>query len=104
MDIATAVALLADGRAVALDVREPREWHAGRIPSSLHVPMRELGGRLDELPRSRKLIAVCRSGKRSAAVTDALRQAGFDVENLDGGLRAWARGGLPLEPSGGRVA
>jgi len=104
MDARGAAAVLESGEAVALDVREPREWQAGRMPGALHVPMRELGRRVQELPRDRTIVAVCRSGNRSRAVTDALRRAGYRAENLEGGLQAWARAGLPLEPPGGRVA
>lgn len=103
MDARTAARLLDAGSAVALDVREPAEWRAGRIAGALHVPTRELARRAGELPRGRTIVAVCRSGSRSAAVTEALRRAGFDAENLDGGLQAWARAGLALEPPGGRV-
>ena len=89
--------------ALALDVREDWEWQGGRIAGALHIPLAELGSRLDELPRERPLVAVCRSGQRSAAVTDALVAAGLAAVNLDGGLRAWAAAGLPLDPDGARV-
>jgi rhodanese-related sulfurtransferase len=104
MDVHEAAALLERGEGVAIDVREPREWQAGRMPGSRHVPLGELGARIDELPRATTIVAVCRSGNRSALVTRALRDAGFPAENLDGGLQAWTRAGLPLEPSDGRVA
>jgi hydroxyacylglutathione hydrolase/adenylyltransferase/sulfurtransferase len=35
---------------------------------------------------------------------DAFRRAGFDAYSLAGGLLAWERQGLPLEPADGRVA
>lgn len=98
-----AAASLADG-AVILDVREPDEWDAGHIAGALHIPLRELALREGELPRDRRLIAVCRSGSRSAHVTAALRRAGYDIENLAGGMKAWVQAGLPIEPVEGFVA
>lgn len=82
--------------AFLLDVREPREWQLGHIDGSVHVPMGELAARQDELPTDRLIIAVCRTGSRSGMVTRALEQAGYEVANLDGGLRAWVREGLEL--------
>lgn len=79
-----------------LDVREPREWVLGRADGSVHIPMGELGARQSELPSDRTILCVCRSGSRSAFVTKALRDAGYEAENLDGGLKAWSREGLPL--------
>lgn len=89
--------------AVALDVREPHEWRAGRIAGSLHVPLGALAARVDRLDRDTRVITVCRTGSRSGRAAAALRRAGFQVENLSGGLHAWERAGLPLEPRGGRV-
>jgi rhodanese-related sulfurtransferase len=96
--------LLARGDALALDVREPAEWHAGRIEGSVHIPLGQLPRRADELPRNRRIIAVCRSGNRSGRAATALRRAGYDVDNLRGGLKAWRAGGLPLDPPDGHVA
>ena len=104
MDVHEAAALLERGGGVALDVREPSEWRAGRMPGSRHGPRGVLGAPRAELPRGTPNGAVWRRGNRSALVTRALRDAGFPAENLDGGLQAWARAGLPLEPSDGRVA
>jgi rhodanese-related sulfurtransferase len=90
--------------AVALDVREEDEWNAGRISGAVHVPVGELGAREQEIPRDRRLIVVCRSGSRSAYATEALLRAGYEAENLAGGMKAWRAAGLPLEPVDGRVA
>lgn len=79
-----------------LDVREQDEWDAGHIAGSQHIPLGELGQRLAEVPTDRPIVAVCRSGSRSGAATRGLKQLGYDVENLDGGLTAWSRSGLPL--------
>lgn len=83
-----------------LDVREPMEWARGRADGSVHIPMSELGARQAELPTDRTILCVCRSGSRSAAVTRALRDAGYAAENLDGGLQRWTADGLPLVADG----
>ena len=90
-----------------IDVREPDEWEAGRIEGARHIPLGEIGNRLDEIDRSRPVVAVCRSGGRSGKVVDALRAHGYDAENLVGGMQAWEHAGLPFgAPDGGpgRVA
>jgi rhodanese-related sulfurtransferase len=96
--------LIESGEAIALDVREPYEWHHGHIRDALHIPLDELGRRLHELPSSRRIVAVCRSGARSGSVIAPLRQLGYDVLNLTGGLVSWHAHGLPLEPATGGAA
>ena len=86
----------AEAGALVLDIREPDEWSAGHVDGSVYIPMGELGARLDELPTDRPIVAVCRSGARSATVTEALSGRGYDVVNLVGGLQAWFAVGLPL--------
>jgi rhodanese-related sulfurtransferase len=90
--------------AVVLDVRERSEWKAGHAPGSTNIPLSTLGARTHELQPGRRYVAVCRTGARSRRAVAQLRRAGFDVVNLKGGMHAWARAGLPLEPRGGRVA
>ncbi len=84
-----------------LDVREPDEWQAGHIAGAQHIPLGELRDRLAEVPKERTVLAVCRSGSRSEAATRGLRTLGYTVENLEGGVTAWKRAGLPLEAEGG---
>ena len=86
-----------------IDVREPEEWEAGRIEGARHIPMGQLGDRLDEIDKNRPVVAVCRSGGRSDRVTEVLRAQGYDAANLDGGMQAWEEAGLPFTaPDGGR--
>lgn len=85
-----------------LDVREDDEWRAGRIEGAHHIPLAQLPTRLDELDRQRPVVAVCRSGNRSGRAALFLQQRGFDVVNLDGGVKAWVADGLPLTTPDGR--
>ena len=87
-------ALVAAG-ALLLDVREPEEWRVQHAPVAVPLPMGEVRQRQHELPRDRRIVVMCRSGGRSAAVTESLRSWGFDAVNLAGGMCAWASAGLP---------
>ena len=86
-----------------LDVREAQEWAAGRIEGAMHIPMGQLPARLDELDPSTPVVAVCRSGQRSAQVTSWLGAQGFDACNLRGGVKAWRDAGLALTTPEGRA-
>jgi rhodanese-related sulfurtransferase len=87
---------LVEGGAFLLDVREADEWAAGHAPVAAWIPMGDLQARVDELPRDRQILAICRSGARSAAVVEALTGAGFDAANVAGGMQSWARSGLDV--------
>lgn len=91
---AVAAARAADG-AFVLDVRQPEEWTDQHIDGATLIPLSELDARVDELPRDRSIVVLCRSGSRSGMATEALRAAGFDAANLEGGMIAWAAAGLP---------
>ena len=93
---ARACKALVDAGALLLDVREPEEWQAEHAPLALLIPMGHVRSRQSELPRDRGIVVVCRSGGRSAAVTELLRASGFDAVNLAGGMCAWAAAGLPV--------
>lgn len=82
--------------AVVVDVREPDEWAAGHAPGAVHVPLGEVPERLGDLPDSEPLPVICRSGGRSQRAVQWLVQQGFDVVNVDGGMRAWGSAGKPL--------
>jgi rhodanese-related sulfurtransferase len=86
-----------------VDVRQPDEYAGplGRIRGSTLIPLDELSARTGELSRDRPVVAVCRSGARSAQASVLLRKAGFsDVANLAGGMLRWRAEGHPVE--GGR--
>ena len=87
--------------AVLLDVREPHEWEAGHAPDAVHVPLMQVPARLEELPRDRPVDVVCHFGGRSAQATAFLRAHGVDARNVDGGMDAWERAGLPVVTDAG---
>jgi rhodanese-related sulfurtransferase len=46
---------------------------------------------VQELDRSREIVALCKMGSRSAKAVQMLQKAGFShVRNLTGGINAWS--------------
>jgi rhodanese-related sulfurtransferase len=95
--------LLREGAQV-IDVRERYERDAGRIAGTRHIELDQLTAEAETLDRDRPVVFYCRSGSRSALAAQAFAAAGFEAHNLDGGLKAWVKDGLPIEPADGRVA
>ncbi|MGW7583601.1 rhodanese-like domain-containing protein [Kitasatospora sp. NPDC054768] len=73
-----------------LDVRTCGERETGSIEGSLHIPLTELPGRLDEIPTGGPLVVHCASGHRSSIAASLLRHHGHtEVSDLLGGYDAW---------------
>ena len=101
IDVAQAASKLAshdpDGP-LLVDVREANELAVVRVADALHVPTSTFTDHLAELPKDRPLLIMCATGVRSAAVTGYLLRSGWpDVANVEGGITAWQRAGLPVE-------
>lgn len=93
-----AYSMYQDG-AFLLDVRTVEEWNEFHAPNTTFIPLDELASRVDELPRDRQIVVVCRSGNRSQQGRDILLAAGFtQVTSMDGGLNIWRSSGYPIEP------
>ena len=98
VDAATVEELRQRDDVVILDVREDFEYNGGHIPGATLVPLGQIPNRLNEIPKDKTVIAVCRSGNRSLQATNFLRQQGFEnVHNMAGGMKAWTRAGYQIE-------
>jgi rhodanese-related sulfurtransferase len=95
---------LDENEIVLVDVREPYEWDAGRIPGARHIEIERLASRADEVPSDRPVVFQCRLGVRSAMAMQAFRASGWDAYHLGGGIQRWVDEGLPIEPDDGYVA
>jgi len=83
--------------ALLVDVREMSEFVEVRAEDVVLLPMSTLPPRLEELPRDRELLFICRSGNRSGQVVAYLQANGRqDVANVAGGMLAWESAGLPV--------
>jgi len=74
-----------------LDVREDWELGVASVPGVLHIPMGDVADRVGELDKSKEVVVLCRSGRRSLEVARFLQQNGFNAVNLAGGILAWSR-------------
>lgn len=88
--------LVEDGTPPAVvDVREPREYHQGHIPDARLVPLSSILSDSVRLPNDRRIVLVCRTGRRSQRAAYALHRMGcMDVVVLEGGMRAWESANL----------
>jgi rhodanese-related sulfurtransferase len=61
-----------------------------RLPGSRSIPLGTMRARLDELPRDRPIVLICKLGLRSYEASLILKAQGLSaVRVLDGGLDAW---------------
>ncbi|MBI3903842.1 MAG: rhodanese-like domain-containing protein [Nitrosomonadales bacterium] len=106
--------LKAGNAPLLLDLREPSEFAALHIPGSINVPRGVLeqacewdyDETIPELVtgREREIVAICRSGRRSALAADVMQQMGFTkVVSLKLGIRGWNDAELPLEDAAGNA-
>lgn len=88
------------GAVQIVDVREPAEFTGplGHISGAVLIPLGSLASRLGELSKDKPIVAVCKSGGRSAQAVNMLKQAGFDkLANLPGGMMRWRLEALDAE-------
>jgi len=80
---------------VILDVRTPQEQSIVGITwkNTLNIPMHEVfkPENLNRLPKDKKIVVVCHSGDRAAAVVTGLRAIGFNnAYQFKGGIKELA--------------
>lgn len=82
-----------------IDVREPHEIaEGGRMGFSVNMPNSTFMDNISKVPKDKNVVLHCKSGGgRSAKLTDALREKGYDnVVSLEGGIEGWKAAGLPV--------
>ena len=78
-------ALIADGKTVVLDVREPSELaQTGTVKGAIHIPLGQLEARLGELPKDKVILTACRSGGRASRAMALLESKGFKTAGFCG--------------------
>ena len=76
-----------------LDVRTLEEYYGeyGHLLGAVLIPHDQLPLRLAELEehKDKKIVAYCRTGRRSEVAAKILKENGFDVYNMSGGMHSF---------------
>ena len=82
-----------------VDVRKPEEFADGHIEGAANLDVTSETFESDaekSLPKDKTIAVYCGTGRRSAMAAEKLLKLGFKILNLDGGLNAWTKAGLPV--------
>lgn len=85
--------------AQVLDVREPAEFAAGKLPNAINIPRGVLEFQIGNHPalQDADILVYCLSGGRSALAVETLHRLGYTrAVSLAGGYKAWTEAGLPV--------
>jgi len=92
-----AVQMINQRHAVVIDVRPAEQFATGHITQARNVPIDEIEQKAASLPKNKPLVVVCDMGRLAGRAAAKLKSLGHEeVAVLEGGLRAWTQGGLPL--------
>lgn len=90
--------LMATTAITLVDVREPSEHRAERIPGSVNIPLSQLQAQADRIPTDKPVVLHCLSGGRSKAALEQCARMGLPVDtHMAGGISAWKAAGLPVQ-------
>lgn len=73
-----------------LDVRTPDEFAMGTLQGAANIPLDDLRGRMNELPKEKPVYLFCQVGLRGYLASRILMQNGYDVYNLSGGYKTYS--------------
>jgi len=74
-----------------LDVRNKTEYALAHLKNATLIPLPELEKKTDELPRQKEIIVYCHHGVRSLEAAQLLKEKGFTVKSLAGGIDVWSK-------------
>ncbi|MBX8938784.1 rhodanese-like domain-containing protein [Enterococcus gilvus] len=82
-----------EGPITLLDVRTPEEYRRGHIAKAVNYPL----NKVDRYQgKEKEVYVICQSGMRSKQAAKILKQKGYEVTNVQGGMNRWqgpTRGG-----------
>ncbi|MGP0172753.1 rhodanese-like domain-containing protein [Pseudomonas sp. NCHU5208] len=91
-------ALVNSDQGVVLDVRSQKDFSAGHIVDSLHIPYEKVSTRIAELEKhkAKTIVIVDAMGQQAGSIARELKKAGFTAAKLSGGIATWRGDNLPL--------
>jgi len=77
-----------------IDVRDEAESRQGRLHGAITIPLSDIRARMGELDRNTLYICYCLNGRQSSTAAFLLRQKGYNVGVLRGGIQSLQRAGM----------
>jgi len=99
LDTAEAVRLMNKDEAIALDIRDRKDFNAGHITGAINIPLNSLESRVQELDKhkDKKILVVCKMGNSANMAVTKLQKAGYpDALRLKGGMMQWQTDSMPV--------
>ena len=90
-------AVVEQGEAEVVDVREPWEYAEGHVPGARLVPLAQVPALVGDLSADQPVYLICAVGARSGQAAQYLSRLGVDAVNVEGGTAEWVRAGYPVE-------
>lgn len=89
------------GDAVVIDLRDSAEFKAGHIVDAINLPFAKLSDRAGELQKyqNKTIILVDKMGQHASAAAKTLKEKGFQVARMQGGMVEWRGQNLPVVKS-----
>jgi len=100
ISVSDAKALFDKGGVTFLDCRDQKEFKSGHIPGAVNISRGLLEFKIaKKIPdKNAQIIMYCKSGGRGSLASDSIGKMGYkNVKNMDGGWKAWAKAGYPVE-------
>jgi len=100
ISVSDAKALFDKGGVTFLDCRDQKEFKSGHIPGAVNISRGllefKIGKKISD--KNAQIIMYCKSGGRGSLASCSIGRMGYkNVKNMDGGWKAWAKAGYPVE-------
>jgi len=80
-----------------IDTRSTEEFKQGHIEGAINIDVSQIYGRLNEIPKNKRLILYCQSGARANRALRILSAKGYDqLYHLEGDMNAWMKNRKPI--------
>lgn len=89
-------------KVVLIDIRKEQEFEQGHIRQAMNIPEKELIDKVGRIERYKTdpIVIIDETGKGAYRMTSVLKKQGFrDVSSMEGGMKEWKSGGMPIEVS-----
>ncbi|MBW1857716.1 MAG: hypothetical protein JRI42_05500 [Deltaproteobacteria bacterium] len=100
ISVSDAKALFDKGGVTFLDCRDQKEFKSGHIPGAVNISRGLLEFKIAKKisDKNAQIIMYCKSGGRGSLASNSIGKMGYkNVKNMDGGWKAWAKAGYPVE-------